>query len=234
MKKLFVAVAVAISVVLFSSCGGVGTGANSSASSSNSSSVSSSTTTSSSAATGGSVLGNILGATANGETLGNVLTSVLGIDRITQKNLIGTWKYKGPGCAFTSENALAKAGGEIAATQVKEKMASQYSKLGFTASNTYISFENNGVFSAKIDGKSISGKYTYDEKTGEVQLTTLLLNATGHIKRNTDGIGLLFESKKVLTLIQTLAAMSSNETVNAIGNISKNYDGVRVGFDLTK
>ena len=53
--------------------------------------------------------------------MGNVLSSVLGIDRITQKNLIGTWKYKGPGCAFTSENTLAKAGGEIAATQVKER-----------------------------------------------------------------------------------------------------------------
>ena len=73
---------------------------------------------------------------------------LLGIDRITQKNLIGTWKYKGPGCAFTSENTLAKAGGEIAATQVKEKMASQYSKLGFSATNTYITFENNGSFSA--------------------------------------------------------------------------------------
>ena len=125
MKKFLVSVAVAISAVLFSSCGGVGGGSNSS--SSTSSSVSSSTTTSTSAATGGSVLGSILGATANGETLGNVLSSVLGIDRITQKNLIGTWKYKGPGCAFTSENTLAKAGGEIAATQVKEKMASQYS-----------------------------------------------------------------------------------------------------------
>lgn len=83
MKKFLVSVAVAISAVLFSSCGGVGGGANSS--SSTSSSVSSSTTTSTSAATGGSVLGSILGATANGETLGNVLSSVLGIDRITQK-----------------------------------------------------------------------------------------------------------------------------------------------------
>ena len=174
MKKFLVSVAVAISAVSFSSCGGVGGGANSS--SSTSSSVSSSTTTSTSAATGGSVLGSILGATANGETLGNVLSSVLGIDRITQKNLIGTWKYKGPGCAFTSENTLAKAGGEIAATQVKEKMASQYSKLGFSSSNTYITFDNKGSFSAKLDGKSIVGKYSYNENTGEVQLSTLLLN----------------------------------------------------------
>ena len=60
------------------------------------------------------------------------------------------------------------------------------------------------------------------------------LNFTAYAKRNTDGIALLFESKKVLTLIQTLAAMSNNETVNTIGEISKNYDGVRIGFDFKK
>ena len=62
----------------------------------------------------------------------------------------------------------------------------------------------------------------------------LILNFTAYAKRNTDGIALLFESKKVLTLIQTLAAMSNNETVKTIGEISKNYDGVRIGFAFKK
>ena len=48
------------------------------------------------------------------------------------------------------------------------------------------------------------------------------------------GIGLLFESKKMLTLLQTVAAMSGNSGVQTIGDLSKNYDGVRVGFDMTK
>ena len=222
MKKTFVCIAMAMGVVLMSGCGGVG------------GSTPSSSTSSSSASTGGGVLGSILGAATNGETIGNVLTSVLGIDKLSQKNLVGTWKYKGPGCAFTSTNTLAKAGGEVAATQIKEKLASQYSKLGFNSSNTYITFNEDGTFSAKIDGKSMSGKYTYDASTAQVKLSGMLLNFTAYAKRNTDGIGILFESKKILTLIQTMASMSSNETIGAIGNISKNYDGVRVGFDLTK
>lgn len=41
-----------------------------------------------------------------------------------------------------------------------------------------------------------------------------------------------FESKKLLTLIQTLSAMSGNTTIASIGEISKNYDGVRLGFDM--
>lgn len=223
MKKTFVCAAFVMGILSLTSCGGLGGGTTTSSSSSTSSS-----------STGSSVLGSILGSATSGSTIGNVLGSVLGIDKLSQKNLVGTWKYKGPGCAFTSDNALAKAGGEVAAAQVKEKLASQYSKLGFTSSNTYITFNSDGTYSAKIDGKSLSGKYTFDESTMQLKLSGLILNFTAYAKRNTDGIGILFESKKILTLIQTLASMSSNETVNVIGDISKNYDGVRIGFDLTK
>lgn len=136
--------------------------------------------------------------------------------------------------ATTRWQRLAKAGGEVAAAQIKEKLASHYSKLGFNSSNTYITFNADGTFAAKIDGKSMNGNYTYDESTAQIKLQGLLLNFTAYAKRNADGIGILFESKKILTIIQTMASMSTNETVGAIGNISKNYDGVRVGFDLQK
>ena len=222
MKKTFIGAAMV--ALLTTGCGGVGTN--------NDSSSSNTTTTHSS--NGGSVIGNIIGSAANGNTLGNVISSVLGIDKLSQKSLVGTWKYKGPGCAFTSNNTLAKAGGEVAAAQIKEKLASQYSKLGFNSSNTYITFNSDGTFLAKIDGKSMSGKYTYDESSAQIKLQGLLLNFTAYAKRNTDGIGILFESKKILTIIQTMASMSNNETLNTIGDISKNYDGVRVGFDLQK
>ena len=38
--------------------------------------------------TGQSGLGGILG---NGETIGNVITSVLGLTKVTQRDIIGTW-----------------------------------------------------------------------------------------------------------------------------------------------
>ena len=40
-------------------------------------------------------------------TVGNILQSVLGTSTMTQQNLIGTWTYSQPGCAFTSEKLLA-------------------------------------------------------------------------------------------------------------------------------
>ena len=62
----------------------------------------------------------------------------------------------------------------------------------------------------------------------------LLLSLNGFATKNTSGISILFESKKLLTIIQTLTALSGNTTLGTIGEISKNYDGIRVGFDLSK
>ena len=52
----------------------------------------------------GNILGSVLGAATNGQTIGNILTSVIGLDKPSQADLIGTWQYKQPGAAFTSEN----------------------------------------------------------------------------------------------------------------------------------
>lgn len=213
MKKIFIA-AVAFCLLL-SGCGGMANIAGGAATG-----TQSSTNTTSSNST--------LGA------LGNILSSVIGLDKITQESLIGTWKYNGPGCAFTSENLLAKAGGEIAASKIEEQLSAQYSKLGMSASNTYIQFKEDGTFAAKIKGKAWNGSYTFDETQSQIQLKGLLLNMTGYVKKETNGISVLFESKKLLSLVQTLSSLSGNSQLSTIGEISKSYDGVRIGFDLKK
>ena len=175
--------------------------------------------------------------TSGSSVLGSVLNSVLGatgVTKLTQKSLIGTWKYNQPGCAFTSDDLLAQAGGEVVAGQVKQKLQPTFQTLGVKSSNTSISFKEDGTFSAKIAGKAWNGTYTFDEKTSEVSLKGLLLNMNCYAKQNANGIGLLFEANKLLTLLQTLTALSGNSTLSTIGDLSKNYKGLRLGFDYTK
>ena len=217
--------------MMLASCGGLGAGIGTTGAGTG---TSAGTNTSTSSSSVGSILGSILGSATSGETIGNVLSSVIGLDKLTNKSLVGTWKYDGPGCAFTSENALAKAGGEVVATQVEQKLKTEYDKLGFTKNNTYITFNEDKTFSAQVDGKALSGKWTFDESTQALKLSGLILNLNGYATRNGSGISILFESKKVLTLLQTVAALSGNSTLSTIGDISKNYDGVRVGFDFAK
>lgn len=204
------------------------------------------TTTPTTATSAGSAIAGILGGLLGGGTSGStgstagtiingILNNVIGSGTFSKESLCAhTWKYSKPGCAFTSENLLAKAGGEIAANKIEEQLEGYYKKAGFSNSNTYFKFNTDGSFESKIDGKSWKGTYTFDEKTHAITMKGLLLSVSGYATQTTNGVSLLFESKKLLTLVQTLTALSGNSTLGTIGNITKNYDGVRVGFEMSK
>ena len=173
-----------------------------------------------------SLLGNILGSVAD---------NIIGSTTFTKSQLCAsTWRYSNPGCAFTSQNFLAKAGGEVASKKIESQLDTYYKKAGFSSSNTYFKFNTDGTFESKVDGKAWKGKYTFNEKTHAIQMKGLLISISGFATKTSSGISLLFESKKLLTLVQTLTKLSGNQTLNTLGTLSKNYDGVRVGFDLRK
>lgn len=223
------------------------TATSSAAASTPTTSTSTSATTNSGYSAGSVVAGVLGGLLGGGTTTGSsstgssiingILNNVIGSATFSQADLCAhTWKYSKPGCAFTSENLLAKAGGEIAASKIEEDLSKYYSKFGFSKSNTYFTFKTDGTFAAKIDGKSWNGTYTFDEKTHAIQLKGLLLSASGFATRTTNGISLLFEQKKLLTLIKTLSKLNltGSTTMSAVSSIVDNYDGVRIGFEMTK
>jgi len=204
--KLFVMSVVCLTLV---SCGGIGS-------------------LGSTASNAGSVLGNIF----SGGTVGNILSSVIGLDKPSLSQLIGTWSYVRPGVAFTSENLLAKAGGEVTATEVKNKLATYYNQVGISSSNTKIVLNQDMTFSATIAGRTFSGSYTYDQDNSKLTLKSTFLSIPCYVKRGSSGTSFLFESKKLLTLLQTVATISGNSNLQAIGSLSKNYDGIRLGFEM--
>ena len=175
-----------------------------------------------------------LGSMMSGTGVINAVSSVIGLDKVRAQDLIGAWNYSGPGCAFMSENLLAKAGGEMAAVQIEEKLLPYYQQVGISAANTSITFSENGTFSARIAGTPLSGSYTFDEATQQIKLKTLLLSMNCYAKKELSGISILFEANKLLTILQTMSALSGNKDMQTIGEISKNYDGVRIGFDMRK
>lgn len=217
----------------------------SAASSTTAATTTSATTTAATTSNAGSAVAGILGAVLGGNSnssssagssiINGILNNVIGSGTFSKQDLCAhTWKYSKPGCAFTSENLLAQAGGEIAANKVEEKLSEYYSKFGFSSSNTYFTFKTDGTFAAKIDGKSWQGNYTFDEKTHAIQMKGLLLSMSGYATKTTNGISLLFDQKKLLNLIKTMGALKGSSTLSAIGTIANNYDGMRVGFEMTK
>lgn len=217
----------------------------SAASSTTAATTTSATTTAATTSNAGSAVAGILGAVLGGNSnssssagssiINGILNNVIGSGAFSKQDLCAhTWKYSKPGCAFTSENFLAQAGGEIAANKVEEKLSEYYSKFGFSSSNTYFTFKTDGTFAAKIDGKSWQGNYTFDEKTHAIQMKGLILSMSGYATKTTNGISLLFDQTKLLNLIKTMGALKGSSTLSAIGTIANNYDGMRVGFEMTK
>ena len=217
----------------------------SAASSTTAATTTSATTTAATTSNAGSAVAGILGAVLGGNSnssssagssiINGILNNVIGSGTFSKQDFcVHTWKYSKPGCAFTSENLLAQAGGEIAANKVEEKLSEYYSKFGFSSSNTYFTFKTDGTFAAKIDGKPWQGNYTFDEKTHAIQMKGLILSMSGYATKTANGISLLFDQKKLLNLIKTIGSLKGNSTLSALGTIANNYDGMRVGFEMTK
>ena len=186
---------------------------------------------------GGSQMGgtttNNSGSSIGSNALGGLLDLVVGSVKLSQADIIGTWSYVEPACAFTSENLLAKAGGSVAAKTVNKKLLPVYNSLHISSGNTQLTFNENGQFTGKIGGFPMSGTYTFDAANGLVKMKSLT-TFTAHLTRSTHGMNFTFESKKILTLLQTVSALSGNTSLSTIGDISKQFSGVRLGFAMKK
>ena len=181
----------------------------------------------------GDILGGVLGSVLGSQnTVDGLLGLVIGSVKVQESELYGAWYYTQPGCAFTSENLLAKAGGAVAAETCKEKMLPVYNTLGISSQNTQFQFTQDHQFSAYVKGIPLSGTYTYDPNNATIKLKTMLFSTNMYVTRTTHGLGFTFESKNLLKVLQTIAAMSGNSTLQTVGDLSKQYDGVRLGFDM--
>lgn len=182
----------------------------------------------------GDILGSVIGSATNVNTIGNIIGSVLGMDKPSVNDLYGTWSYYEPGIAFTSSNTLARAGGEVAAGSIREKLSGSYSKFGIKGTNTQLQFKNDKTFTGSIAGRSLSGTWTYDESQQKITLKTLLFSIPLYATRTTSGMSFTMESKKLLTALQTVGKLTGNNTIATISELSKNYEGVRIGFGMKR
>ena len=180
----------------------------------------------------GGVLGGVLGTMGSQNTVDGLLGLVIGSVKVQETELYGNWYYVEPACAFTSENLLAKAGGAVAAQNCIEKLMPVYNSLGISGQNTQFQFTQDHQFAANVKGVPLSGSYTYDPSSGTIRLQTMLFTTNAYITRTTSGLGLTFESKNLLKVLQAVAALSGNSTLQTVGDLSKQYDGVRLGFDI--
>ena len=180
-----------------------------------------------------------LGTTSTTNSSNDVLTNVLGAVLSSvllggQSDILGSWNYNAPSAAFTTQQALTKAGGTAAISNMSSSLASNYNNIGINRNNTSFTFLNGNKFSAKVNGIPFSGTYTYNPQNGEIALKTATEIIKGNVTRTEKGMGLMFDSTQMTHLLQTEGKVSNITAVQAVSKLAKSANGARVGFELTK
>lgn len=195
-----------------------------------------------------SVLNQLLGSGATGNTVTSIIENVVG-DAVSKLDLSidGTWKYSNPEVQFKSDNLLAQAGGAAATTKIEATLSKLYGKIGINESLSY-TFKSDSTFTQiiKIGStvKNLEGTYSLDK---ENKIITLKYNALGNlglgkinaIYANTGtSLALLFDAsdlmsflKKVISAVSSISGKASLATVSAM---LENYDGALIGYKMKK
>lgn len=167
--------------------------------------------------------------------LSGVAKAVVGNKATTASSIIGTWTYSGPECQFESENLLAKAGGEMAAKEVEEKMIAVYNKVGMN--NIRYTFNEDGTYSYQMKKRTVTGSYVFDDAAKTITMTGKLgLKTVAYVTVTGNDMSIVFKADKLMSILKTItgAASKVNSTAATINSVAEAYDGLMLGFELKK
>lgn len=171
--------------------------------------------------------------------LGNLINGLVGqAVPLSKKAIEGTWTYSSPACKFKSENALAQAGGAVAATAVEDKIGQGYAAIGIVPGQCTFTFAADGSCVVALGSNQINGTYTLNPETRDLSI----VSSTGLIKLNAKAyysigqLTLLFDASKLLSLTKAVAAFTGkgSSTIATISGVLNSYEGMQVGMNLTK
>lgn len=165
--------------------------------------------------------------------LSGVAKAVVGNKATTASSIIGTWTYSGPECQFESENLLAKAGGEMAAKEVEEKMIAVYNKVGMN--NIRYTFNEDGTYSYQMKKRTVTGSYVFDDAAKTITMTGKLgLKTVAYVTVTGNDMSMVFKADKLMSILKTItgAASKVNSTAATINSVAEAYDGLMLGFEL--
>ena len=166
--------------------------------------------------------------------LSGVAKAVVGNKATTASSIIGTWTYSGPECQFESENLLAKAGGEMAAKEVEEKMIAVYNKVGMN--NIRYTFNEDGTYSYQMKKRTVTGSYVFDDAAKTIMTGKLGLKTVAYVTVTGNDMSMVFKADKLMSILKTItgAASKVNSTAATINSVAEAYDGLMLGFELKK
>lgn len=174
--------------------------------------------------------------------IGGIANSLFSSDKIDINTLVGDWKYKAPAVKLRSDNILKSAGGAAATGVIENKLKPYYKKAGIEKMT--LSFAADSTFSMTISGITLSGKVTtVTDKNSDANFVLQFMafkmvnigSYNTYVTKNADSsLDITFDISKLISMLQTIAKYTKNQTLSTASTLLSSYDGVCAGFKVVK
>lgn len=182
-----------------------------------------------------------------GNSGSNVLSGLQGLveglisnSNLTEADLVGTYAYSAPAVAFQSDNLLQKAGGAAAAGVIENKLAPYYEKVGINQMTA--TFNEDKTFKFSIKKIALSGTF---EKNAEAEAGDFIFTFTAggkfpigkfaaHVEKVGTKLTITFDASKLITLVNQIATISGQKSLQGVASLLNSYDGLNCGFELVR
>lgn len=169
-----------------------------------------------------------------GKTAKDYVSALLGKDKVTAEDLVGTWTYAEPVLVLESDQVLGKIGGAVMAQTAEKKLSSVMEKIGVKPGVVKMTFNSDGTYTCELNGHTIRGTYEVQDAT----LTLKKLNFTAlsaNVKKTGNSLQLAVQADKLLTLVSSLTSIVPEDgLLSTVTSLFKSYDGMQVGVKFEK
>ena len=155
---------------------------------------------------------------------------------LTAADLVGDYKYSAPAVSLQSDNALQKLGGSAATGVIVDKLAPYYQKAGLTSMTA--TFREDGTCEFKVKKATVTGTYERNE-SGDFTFNFKaakkipLGKMNAHVEKIGKKLTLTFDASKLIKLVNAVASVSGQSSLQAAAKMLNSYDGLYAGFELT-
>lgn len=155
---------------------------------------------------------------------------------LTAADLVGDYKYSAPAVSLQSDNALQKLGGSAATGVIVDKLAPYYQKAGLTSMTA--TFREDGTCEFKVKKASVTGTYERNE-SGDFTFNFKAVKKiplgkmNAHVEKIGKKLTLTFDASKLIKLVNAVASVSGQSSLQAAAKMLNSYDGLYAGFELT-
>lgn len=155
---------------------------------------------------------------------------------LTAADLVGDYKYSAPAVSLQSDNALQKLGGSAATGVIVDKLAPYYQKAGLTSMTA--AFREDGTCEFKVKKATVTGTYERNE-SGDFTFNFKAVKKiplgkmNAHVEKIGKKLTLTFDASKLIKLVNAVASVSGQSSLQAAAKMLNSYDGLYAGFELT-